>query len=74
MNVSIFNAKSYDRKFLDEASKTYKHELKFFDVHVSLETYKLGLGFDGTGHSRRYFFPFTDISRCYHHKPSGIFY
>jgi D-lactate dehydrogenase len=46
MKVAIFNSKPYDRLFLQEANKDFKHELKFFDIPINPETAKLGYGFD----------------------------
>lgn len=41
MKVGIFSAKPYDRKFFDEANKKYKHDLKYFKVHLTNETAKI---------------------------------
>lgn len=46
MKVAVFNTKSYDRFFLEEANKKYHHELKFFDTHLTSQTCKLAYGFE----------------------------
>ena len=45
MKVAVFNTKSYDRKFLQEANKIYGHELVFFEVLLNEHTCKLAVGF-----------------------------
>ena len=46
MKVAVFNTKSYDRQFLEEANQSYRHELKFFDIQLNFETCKLAFGFE----------------------------
>ena len=46
MKVAVFNTKSYDRQFLEEANQSYRHELKFFDIPLNFETCKLAFGFE----------------------------
>lgn len=36
MNVTVFNAKAYDREFLLKANKA-RHELRFFDAQLSAD-------------------------------------
>ncbi len=46
MKVAVFNTKSYDRMFLEQANQSFHHELKFFDIALNPETCKLGFGFE----------------------------
>ena len=45
MKVAVFNTKSYDRTFLTAANVGGKHELVFFEPHLTLETSVLAAGF-----------------------------
>ena len=45
MKVAIFSAKKYDREFLSAASGS-RHELRFFEPHLSEETVSLAAGFE----------------------------
>lgn len=45
MKVAVFNAKSYDKKFLDEANKEFGHHLVYLEPHLNKETMKLAYGF-----------------------------
>lgn len=47
MKIAVFNTKSYDKQFLTEANKKYRHQLVFFEVHLNQNTCKLAAGFDG---------------------------
>jgi D-lactate dehydrogenase len=44
MKVAVFSARNYDREFLDAANAN-RHELHFFDPHLSEETTSLAAGF-----------------------------
>ncbi len=46
MKTAVFNTKPYDRKFLEEANKSFGHELVFFEPHLTPETCKLAFGFE----------------------------
>jgi len=46
MRIAIFSTKSYDRLFLNEANEKFKHELAFFEHHLTLSTCQLAYGFD----------------------------
>lgn len=41
MKVAVFNTKSYDKKFLEEANKNFGHELIYFEPHLNKDTVKL---------------------------------
>ncbi|WP_445172792.1 NAD(P)-dependent oxidoreductase, partial [Microcoleus sp.] len=45
MKVAVFNTKSYDRTFLTAANVGGKHDLVFFEPHLTLETSVLATGF-----------------------------
>ncbi len=45
MKVAVFSTKGYDREFLQRANQQYRHELFFFEPHLTLETCSLGFGF-----------------------------
>lgn len=45
MRVAVFSAKPYDRLFLDRANAEYRHDLIFFDTHLSQATVALANGF-----------------------------
>jgi D-lactate dehydrogenase len=45
MKVAVFSAKGYDREFL-EAANASRHELQFFEPHLSTETASLAAGFE----------------------------
>ena len=45
MRVAVFSTKSYDRSYLEEANRNYKHELVFFDPHLTAETCIMAEGF-----------------------------
>jgi D-lactate dehydrogenase len=45
MKIAVFSAKKYDREFLSAASGS-RHELRFFEPHLSEETAGLAGGFD----------------------------
>ena len=45
MRVAVFSAKPYDRLFLNRANEEYKHDLVFFDIHLSQATVALANGF-----------------------------
>ena len=47
MKIAVFNTKSYDREFLNEANKGHSHELVFLEPRLTLETCKLAFGFEG---------------------------
>ncbi|MBI4309936.1 MAG: hypothetical protein HY591_06355 [Candidatus Omnitrophica bacterium] len=47
MKIAVFNTKTYDREFLNEANKKHGHELVFFEPHLTAETCKLAFGFEG---------------------------
>ena len=44
MKVAVFSTKNYDREFLS-AANAGRHELKFFEPHLNLETASLAAGF-----------------------------
>lgn len=41
MKVAVFNTKTYDQQFLEEANQTYQHELVFLEPRLTLNTYTL---------------------------------
>ena len=43
--VAVFDAKSYDRRFLDQANAAYQHRLTFFETRLEPETVVLAKGF-----------------------------
>jgi D-lactate dehydrogenase len=45
MKIAVFSTKAYDRLFLQEANKKYKHELVFFDAHLGPATAALAKDF-----------------------------
>ena len=45
MKIAIFSAKRYDREFLSAANAS-RHELRFFESHLSEETAGLAAGFE----------------------------
>src|SRR6266481_7176677 len=45
MTIAIFSAKKYDREFLSAANAS-RHQLCFFEPHLSEETVGLAMGFD----------------------------
>lgn len=45
MKIAVFSAKKYDREFLSAANAS-RHELRFFEPHLSEETVGLAAGFD----------------------------
>ncbi len=45
MKIAVFSAKKYDREFLSAANGS-RHELRFFEPHLSEETAGLAAGFD----------------------------
>ena len=45
MKVAIFSTKAYDRRFLQAANTTHRHELVFFEPRLTLETGALAAGF-----------------------------
>jgi len=45
VRVAVFSTKSYDRSYLEEANRNYKHELVFFDPHLTAETCIMAEGF-----------------------------
>lgn len=45
MKVAVFSTKRYDRRFLDEANAD-RHEMRFFEPHLTEETVSLAHGFD----------------------------
>ena len=47
MKIAVFNTKTYDKKFLNEANKKHGHELVFFEPRLTAETCKLAFGFEG---------------------------
>ena len=44
MKIAVFSAKKYDREFLSAANGS-RHELRFFEPHLSEETAGLAAGF-----------------------------
>ncbi len=45
MKIAVFSTKAYDRTFLEAANTDHRHELRFFDPHLSAETHALAAGF-----------------------------
>lgn len=45
MKTAVFSAKKYDREFLSAANAS-RHELRFFELHLSEETVSLAAGFE----------------------------
>ena len=46
MKVAVFSTKPFDREFLERANSR-RHELRFFQPHVELETAPLAAGSEG---------------------------
>jgi D-lactate dehydrogenase len=46
LRIAVFSARSYDRRFLDEANERYGHELTYFDARLEEVTAPLAEGFD----------------------------
>jgi D-lactate dehydrogenase len=46
MNVAVFSAKAYDRRFFDAANETHGHEIAYFEARLTCETAALAAGFD----------------------------
>lgn len=46
MRVAVFSTKPYDEKFFDQANGMYRHEFKFFDIHLSAQTCQLAFGYE----------------------------
>lgn len=44
MKVAVFSARNYDREFLETANAS-RHELHFFEPHLSEQTARLPAGF-----------------------------
>lgn len=47
MKIAVCSAQSYDRQFLSEANRDFRHELTFFDSHLCEETRQMVAGFPG---------------------------
>ena len=45
MRVAVFSTKQYDRDFLEDANRLYKHELAYFEHHLTPESVRLAEGF-----------------------------
>ena len=45
MKVAVFSAKTYDKRFLDEENKQYKHELVYFEPSLNVNTALLAQDF-----------------------------
>lgn len=45
MKVAVFNSKPYDESFLTAANQTHRHELIFFEPHLTRNTLVLAAGF-----------------------------
>lgn len=45
MKVAMFGAKSYDKKYFDQANKQFDHKLIYFDAHLNAMTATLSNGF-----------------------------
>lgn len=46
MKTAVFSAKPYDEEFLREASRSFRHELMFFESRLTLQTASLARGFE----------------------------
>jgi D-lactate dehydrogenase len=46
MKVAVFSAKSYDKKYLDQENKYFKHKLEYIELHLDQHTAPLAKGFD----------------------------
>jgi len=46
MNIAVFNAKRYDRDYLDEANAAAGHRITYFDVLLERETVSLAHAYD----------------------------
>jgi D-lactate dehydrogenase len=46
VKVAVFSTKSYDRRFLDAANSAGKHDLLYFDAHLTASTASLAQGAD----------------------------
>jgi len=46
MKVAVFCAKSYDKKYFDQANRQFDHELVYFDAHLNSMTATLARGFN----------------------------
>ena len=38
MKIAVFNTKSYDKVFLDQANKAFGHDIKYFKTRLTNET------------------------------------
>ena len=47
MRIAVFSSKAYDRQFLNSANDKHRHDLVFFEGHLSEETVGLAQGFTG---------------------------
>lgn len=45
MKVAVFSTKAYDRRFLEASNTDHRHELTFFEPHLTRETSILAAGF-----------------------------
>jgi D-lactate dehydrogenase len=45
LKIAVCSAQSYDRQFLSEANRSFRHELTFFDSHLCGETRQMVAGF-----------------------------
>lgn len=46
MKVAVFSTQSYDRLFLDQANRSFEHELVFFEPRLTPDTVELANSFD----------------------------
>jgi len=46
MKIAVFSTKTYDRKFLEAANSRHRHEMVFFEPHLTDETTALASGFE----------------------------
>jgi D-lactate dehydrogenase len=46
VRIAVFSARSYDRRFLDEANAAWGHELTYFDARLEAVTAPLAEGFE----------------------------
>ena len=46
MKVIVFNAKAYDKEFLNQANQTSQHEIVYIEAHLNDKTVKLAQGFE----------------------------
>ncbi len=47
MKVAVFSTKSYDREFLEDANRSFGHDMTYFEESLNMRTTVLAHGFEG---------------------------